>query len=213
MVKEKGSIKIIIIAVFIIAVLVIAGYLGYKYYIGLEKENQANDQNLIVGGDRDEHGCIGSAGYSWCEKKNKCLRIWEERCEILGDIYPTFSDLKWSDVSAKTIAEPVTDIAISGYEITTQGQINNNVDASKFFNYYKKLTNSGWTVDNYFAADGILGSQMGYKKDNNYIVLNYSITPGTVTSGANEPLQWICPCSVKYTIFTGSSENLIKNTK
>ncbi len=35
----------------------------------------------IVGGDRDEHGCIGSAGYSWCQEKQKCLRIWEESCE------------------------------------------------------------------------------------------------------------------------------------
>ncbi len=34
----------------------------------------------IVGGDRDEHGCIGSAGYSWCEAKQKCLRVWEEQC-------------------------------------------------------------------------------------------------------------------------------------
>ena len=32
---------------------------------------------LIVGGDRDEHGCIGSAGYSWCESKQECLRPWE----------------------------------------------------------------------------------------------------------------------------------------
>jgi len=37
--------------------------------------------NNIVGGDRDEHGCIGSAGYTWCEAKNKCLRSWEEECE------------------------------------------------------------------------------------------------------------------------------------
>jgi hypothetical protein len=36
----------------------------------------------IVGGDRDIHGCIGSAGYSWCEIKNKCLRVWEEKCEV-----------------------------------------------------------------------------------------------------------------------------------
>jgi len=36
----------------------------------------------IVGWDRDIHGCIGSAGYSWCEIKNKCLRVWEEKCEI-----------------------------------------------------------------------------------------------------------------------------------
>ncbi|MFH1054997.1 MAG: Kazal-type serine protease inhibitor family protein [Candidatus Altiarchaeota archaeon] len=33
-----------------------------------------------LGGDRDEHGCIGSAGYSWCEAKQKCLRKWEENC-------------------------------------------------------------------------------------------------------------------------------------
>lgn len=33
-----------------------------------------------VGGDRDRHGCIGSAGYSWCEAKKKCLRGWEEAC-------------------------------------------------------------------------------------------------------------------------------------
>ena len=34
----------------------------------------------FVGGDSDEHGCIGSAGYSWCEPKSKCLIIWEEQC-------------------------------------------------------------------------------------------------------------------------------------
>lgn len=33
-----------------------------------------------LGGDRDEHGCIASAGYSWCESKQKCLRVWEEPC-------------------------------------------------------------------------------------------------------------------------------------
>jgi hypothetical protein len=35
----------------------------------------------IVGGDEDEHGCKGSAGYSWCQEKQKCLRSWEEPCE------------------------------------------------------------------------------------------------------------------------------------
>lgn len=36
--------------------------------------------NDIVGGDGDEHGCIPSAGYTWCETKQKCLRQWEEKC-------------------------------------------------------------------------------------------------------------------------------------
>jgi hypothetical protein len=35
----------------------------------------------IVGNDRDAHDCIGSAGYSWCELKQRCLRPWEEACE------------------------------------------------------------------------------------------------------------------------------------
>jgi hypothetical protein len=35
----------------------------------------------LVGNDRDAYGCIPSAGYSWCEVKQKCLRSWEETCE------------------------------------------------------------------------------------------------------------------------------------
>lgn len=34
----------------------------------------------LVGNDKDEHGCIGSAGYTWCEEKQKCVRPWEESC-------------------------------------------------------------------------------------------------------------------------------------
>ena len=37
-----------------------------------------------VGGDTDEHGCDASAGYTWCEAKQKCLREWEEPCEEDG---------------------------------------------------------------------------------------------------------------------------------
>jgi len=39
-----------------------------------------NEPTNLLGGDRDERGCIGSAGYSWCESKQKCLRIFEELC-------------------------------------------------------------------------------------------------------------------------------------
>ena len=31
----------------------------------------------MVGGDRDAHGCIGSAGYAWCEQTQQCERPWE----------------------------------------------------------------------------------------------------------------------------------------
>jgi hypothetical protein len=29
------------------------------------------------GADRDDHGCIPSAGYQWCGKENKCVKSWE----------------------------------------------------------------------------------------------------------------------------------------
>ena len=35
----------------------------------------------LLGGDRDEHGCIPSAGSVGCEKLQKCIRPWEEKCE------------------------------------------------------------------------------------------------------------------------------------
>jgi putative hemolysin len=35
---------------------------------------------VLVGNDSDIHGCKGSAGYSWCESLQKCIRVWEENC-------------------------------------------------------------------------------------------------------------------------------------
>jgi hypothetical protein len=75
-----------------ILVLVLFAVLGFMLNRFI-KNALANSQSLsndlykpgsqvqkMVGGDRDEHGCIGSAGYTWCESKGKCLRLWEEDC-------------------------------------------------------------------------------------------------------------------------------------
>lgn len=40
--------------------------------------NQVVDDNQeLIGGQRDEHGCLGPAGYSWDEEIQACLRTWE----------------------------------------------------------------------------------------------------------------------------------------
>lgn len=31
----------------------------------------------VIGGDRVEHGCIGSAGYQWYQRSGRCERPWE----------------------------------------------------------------------------------------------------------------------------------------
>ena len=31
----------------------------------------------LLGADQDEHACIRSAGYTWCERTQACERQWE----------------------------------------------------------------------------------------------------------------------------------------
>lgn len=50
-------------------------------------ENTNLPQEKLIGGDKDEHGCLGPAGYSWCPSTEKCQRMWEEYCEEYKDQY------------------------------------------------------------------------------------------------------------------------------
>jgi hypothetical protein len=31
----------------------------------------------LAGSERDPHGCIPTAGYSWCAREQSCVRSWE----------------------------------------------------------------------------------------------------------------------------------------
>jgi len=138
--------------------------------------------------------------------QNKCINNTCMPVILLDDVYPLFSDgnLNWGSAVEKITQIPVKNTSIKGYEIKAEGTISQNIDARNFMNYYDaKLKTSGWVVENNFAADGIKGSQRGYKKGNDYIVLSHDITPGKITSGENEPLQWECPCGIVYTIMSG----------
>jgi hypothetical protein len=42
-----------------------------------ERSPAPTDESQKPGSDRDEHGCIGSAGYRWCERTAQCERPWE----------------------------------------------------------------------------------------------------------------------------------------
>ena len=39
--------------------------------------NSIDSAQVRVGGDLDEHGCKGSAGYAWSVVKNDCIRVFE----------------------------------------------------------------------------------------------------------------------------------------
>lgn len=70
-----------LLTIVILAVVIVGGYIAYDQLAGdKETQNQNSATNQLVGADEDEHGCRASAGYSWCEQKQKCLRTWEETC-------------------------------------------------------------------------------------------------------------------------------------
>lgn len=64
-----------------------------------QRTEQKQEQQQKVGGDKDEHGCIGSAGYSWCGAKQKCLRPWEEACSAEIKVIKVAAPIKISDIN------------------------------------------------------------------------------------------------------------------
>ena len=55
-------------------------YYEGKYNTGMSAQKivVVPGKREMVGGDRDKHGCIGSAGYQWCEVQQDCIRIFEK---------------------------------------------------------------------------------------------------------------------------------------
>lgn len=49
----------------------------------------AQNDTIPVGGDRDEHGCISSAGYVWSAVQGKCIRTFESGVKLLPVEMPT----------------------------------------------------------------------------------------------------------------------------
>ena len=62
-----------------------------------QNATQPPKNETVVGNDRDSHGCIGSAGYTWCEAKKKCLRTWKEPCSAAA---PTTTPTQGGSTSA-----------------------------------------------------------------------------------------------------------------
>jgi len=76
------------IGIFIIGLAALVAGVGVLKYQSSQMPNPETLPKLkileapkIIGGQKDEHGCLIAAGYSWCEAKSECLRVWEEECK------------------------------------------------------------------------------------------------------------------------------------
>lgn len=77
---QKGSV-LSIVEIIVVVILVVVG--GVYYFNTPAPAVKVDDStNLpepqLIGNDKDEHGCIPSAGYLWSEVKQACVRPWEE---------------------------------------------------------------------------------------------------------------------------------------
>ncbi|MCX6715783.1 MAG: MliC family protein [Candidatus Taylorbacteria bacterium] len=87
---SKKSKPVIIVVILILAVVVIAG--------GISIWN--NRQPTLIGGEKDEHGCLGAAGYSWCDARQACERSWEKYCTVTTPRVAVFSCENSKTISA-----------------------------------------------------------------------------------------------------------------
>ena len=136
---------------------------------GSDTNQQANDQQ--IGGDKDEHGCLIAAGYSWCEAKQKCLRTWEEPCEDkIFEIFkqlktetsinftePEVTELNWTVESE----EGVADLKLEAYQIKADEL--NPAEYNKVEAYFVE---QGFEPDKFNAAGSIAGGINPYRHNN-----------------------------------------------
>ncbi len=130
-----------------------------------------------IGGDQDEHGCLGPAGYSWCEAKQKCLRVFEEFCPdavaaIVGSIknetgveLVLIGDKEFNWIASE--GEATTDVRISG-----TSYVNDNVPMADYLKI-EKYMNDNFEADSYNLADGVEGGLRGYYVDYMVCDLNF----------------------------------------
>lgn len=41
-----------------------------------------NNKKVVVGSQKDKHGCMIGTGYTWSEIRNNCIPIWEEKIKL-----------------------------------------------------------------------------------------------------------------------------------
>lgn len=156
-----------------------------------EKNNSTivdKQENNLVGNDSDEHGCKASAGYSWCQEKNKCLRIWEEACQ---DSIDNFIDEinKNSQTNFTFIGKEDFTWFESDYttkKILGVKFLDFNIDQKKLdslLNFIEK--NTEISIEN--QADSAISSLIGFRKNLDVCKLTYGFN--NVKENENDILE------------------------
>jgi membrane-bound inhibitor of C-type lysozyme len=146
--------KTLVIAFIVIAAAIIAGLSAVIAYRTGAKPPASPSTNATntpaanlppLGSDRDEHGCIGSAGYSWCPLTDKCQRPWEEPCSVKA----SFACGQGKRIAAEFFRAPVDQVVLrlsDGREINIPRAL--SADGARYANADESLVfwNKGETA-------------------------------------------------------------------
>ena len=175
--NQKGN--ILIATIVIILILIILGGIYLFQQSQKVDEPVGEDKQDLVGGDVDDHGCKGSAGYMWCEAKEKCLRIFEEGCDDqileLIDQVKTDSGVEFEQSTTTfdwmyEAEEGMDKVQVKGLkftalEVTTE-------DYQKVETYFR----DNLELDIMNMASGVMGGLEGYWYQYNVCTVGYRFT-------------------------------------
>ena len=93
--------------------------------------NACTTAEPVLGGDRDAHSCIGSAGQSWSVLKQQCVQPWEAADLKLDDptndtlaVYVVLSaDKAQAEVFAADVPENTVLDAVKGGYVSLDGKV------------------------------------------------------------------------------------------
>lgn len=98
------------------------------YWSWWQEKWSCKDENLVWN-DKDAHGCIPSAWYSWDESKNMCVRPWEEEPKICTMEYAPMCWVDWVTYGNSCMAWKK--------EIAYTWECDKHIDAVKLKKYQK----------------------------------------------------------------------------
>ena len=119
------------------------------YYLKPFKHNTATSTTTIIlaiGGDKDSHGCLVGAGYSWCPSAKECQRLWEGTC--IPDFIKTVNFVETKDEKVIFYEDPGKPAIASKYIFHGKCKVNNTYCNDLEIKSGTKADIKGITLDN-----------------------------------------------------------------
>ncbi len=131
-------------------------------------EKETNAKDVVVGGDKDEDGCLASAGYTWSKLNKECIRVFTgiqllpvDKSKNQDDaVFATYLLFDESGDNAELFLPNEDDSVILKRDIKGKSWVNGEWELIPYKGY--QLKKAGKLV---FAGDGEIGNKVSGSDD------------------------------------------------